>query len=291
MAKKLKQNIQPVDGLMISKFDVILYNKQGYSDILVAVKDRVRADALAKWWPWKAKVEAHKSTALKKNRVAVHLVQGAEDTVYWVWNSALAARMCVVWEQVRRKNRAYFRDYTLSCLCGGTVMVGDSAGQIKCTGCSQFPNFKPYTGPWNPLGFCETKPVKAETKPVKAETKPVKAETKPGKPAMCTMQVVNRHSSDFDIYIGRGTPYGNPFKATELGRAEALARFERYARNKLMKVIEALPADAVLGCSCKPKACHGDIIVKLWREIHGQITQKKLPGKRAKSPGSWQTLL
>lgn len=31
--------------------------------------------------------------------------------------------------------------------------------------------------------------------------------------------------------------------------------------------IQGLPPDAVLGCWCKPKACHGDVIIKLWKEL------------------------
>ena len=33
----------------------------------------------------------------------------------------------------------------------------------------------------------------------------------------------------------------------------------------------ALPADAVLGCFCKSKRCHGDVIVKLWHEMHPEV--------------------
>jgi hypothetical protein len=34
-----------------------------------------------------------------------------------------------------------------------------------------------------------------------------------------------------------------------------------------MERIRALPANAVLGCWCKPGSCHGDVIVKIWKEL------------------------
>lgn len=53
-------------------------------------------------------------------------------------------------------------------------------------------------------------------------------------------------------------------------REEAIRRFEFDTRRnpKMMAQIAALPEDAVLGCWCHPKPCHGDVIVKLWKEIH-----------------------
>lgn len=34
------------------------------------------------------------------------------------------------------------------------------------------------------------------------------------------------------------------------------------------RAIEDLPEDAILGCFCHPKDCHGDIIIKIWKELH-----------------------
>lgn len=82
-------------------------------------------------------------------------------------------------------------------------------------------------------------------------------------------------------YIGRPSTFGNPYKLrTECAvsgpdpdgysRSSAIELFEAHARRtpSLMAAIRELPEDAVLGCWCKPKACHGDIIVKLWHEMH-----------------------
>lgn len=80
------------------------------------------------------------------------------------------------------------------------------------------------------------------------------------------------------VYVGRGTPYGNPYKegqiltreqATALGNSKRLGQFA--TRGDAIRLFEllVLPALGVeplrgkdLSCSCKPKACHGDPILK-----------------------------
>jgi hypothetical protein len=83
--------------------------------------------------------------------------------------------------------------------------------------------------------------------------------------------VVNRHKRQFDVYIGRGTAWGNPFTSSELGRALAISMFESYIRTRLSDEPELLKElmkldGKLLGCSCKPKACHGDVLVKIIKE-------------------------
>lgn len=86
------------------------------------------------------------------------------------------------------------------------------------------------------------------------------------------MEIVNKYKSKFTHYIGRGSAFGNPFVIGPDGtREEVIAKYEVYARNNpiLLEQIKRLPSDAVLGCFCKPQACHGDIILKIWREYNG----------------------
>ena len=92
------------------------------------------------------------------------------------------------------------------------------------------------------------------------------------------MKVVHVKHSPYTHYIGRtvrgykGSPLRNPYKITDTcTREEVIEKFEVYARNNpvIMDLIRDLPAEAVLGCWCAPKhACHGDIIIKLWLELH-----------------------
>lgn len=56
-------------------------------------------------------------------------------------------------------------------------------------------------------------------------------------------------------------------------REDAIRRFRHDAKTRpeVRAAIMALPEDAVLGCWCKPKACHCDVIVELWYEWHGVV--------------------
>ena len=84
---------------------------------------------------------------------------------------------------------------------------------------------------------------------------------------MCT--VVNKYKSAYDVYIGRGSIWGNPFIAatrSEVDRAIVIAKHKQYLWNQIKKseiTIDQLKAlhGKRLGCFCKPKTCHGDNIV------------------------------
>lgn len=83
---------------------------------------------------------------------------------------------------------------------------------------------------------------------------------------------------DCDVYIGRKMTMGgwnlpqskwaNPFPVKkEAERADALRKYEEWIRTQpqLMASLEELHGKR-LGCWCKPKACHGDILVRLMEE-------------------------
>ena len=90
------------------------------------------------------------------------------------------------------------------------------------------------------------------------------------KPPMTT--VVNLRYSRFDQYIGRGSPFGNPYPITaEEGRDEVIRKFEVDFRARLERDPEFLREvlalrGKVLGCHCKPLRCHGDIIAAFLNE-------------------------
>lgn len=78
-------------------------------------------------------------------------------------------------------------------------------------------------------------------------------------------RVVNRHHEPFDIYIGRGTIWGNKFKSPRDGtRAEVIEKYREWLSGQweLLDRLDELQGK-VLGCSCKPLRCHGDILVEL----------------------------
>lgn len=99
------------------------------------------------------------------------------------------------------------------------------------------------------------------------------------------MRVVNIKTGEpFTHVIDRRTKFGNPFRIGRDGDRERVVQlFEQYARVniQLLDAIRSLPADAVLGCWCKPEACHGDVIVRLWEEMQMKLgTHVQLPDGR-----------
>ncbi|MGN7187027.1 DUF4031 domain-containing protein [Microbacterium enclense] len=76
--------------------------------------------------------------------------------------------------------------------------------------------------------------------------------------------VVNRRSHSFDVYIGRGSDWGNPFIIGEHGsRADVIHRFELHLRSR-PDLLVRLPElrGKRLGCYCAPRACHGDVLAR-----------------------------
>lgn len=83
--------------------------------------------------------------------------------------------------------------------------------------------------------------------------------------------VVNKYKEPYDVYIGRGSIWGNPFTIQEYGRDRCIPMYEQYIRQRLHEepdlYLQLLELKGKrLGCFCKPKACHGDILVKLIQE-------------------------
>ncbi len=76
--------------------------------------------------------------------------------------------------------------------------------------------------------------------------------------------VVHCKKEKYDVYIGRPSKWGNPFSIGKDGtRKEVIQKYEEYFLHNphLMNFLYELKGK-VLGCWCKPKACHGDILVK-----------------------------
>lgn len=84
-------------------------------------------------------------------------------------------------------------------------------------------------------------------------------------------KVVNIKNGDsYEIYIGRAGNghdgyFGNPFNTGT--RKEKLEKFEEYLiqrtenDKKFREKVKQLDGK-ILGCFCKPKPCHGDILLK-----------------------------
>ena len=99
----------------------------------------------------------------------------------------------------------------------------------------------------------------------------------------CT--VVNKHYQEYDVYIGRGSKWGNPFthikdRSTKAEfivetREDSISNYETWLRGKIWN--GSITRDSLLsldnkrlGCFCAPKSCHGDIISKLVEEAKNE---------------------
>ena len=77
--------------------------------------------------------------------------------------------------------------------------------------------------------------------------------------------VVNIITEEFDVYIGRGSQWGNPFVIGKDGdRDEVIDKYKDYIADhpSLLRDLVKLRGKR-LGCYCKPLRCHGDVLVEL----------------------------
>ena len=117
-----------------------------------------------------------------------------------------------------------------------------------------------------------------------------------------TTTVVNKRSPGFkpnanQRYIGRGSPWGNPFTHLPLSRTkaqfhveteeESIIRYEAWLREKLandlnlrQKLLELDGHELV--CYCKPAPCHGDILIRIIEEL-----KQSVPGDYSLRNNSW----
>jgi len=82
---------------------------------------------------------------------------------------------------------------------------------------------------------------------------------------MAEIRVVHCKKERYDVYIGRPSKWGNPYEIGKDGtREEVILKYRRHVRRS-PKLMAALPElkGKVLGCWCKPKACHGDVLKEL----------------------------
>jgi len=77
--------------------------------------------------------------------------------------------------------------------------------------------------------------------------------------------VVNCRRDDYDVYIGRPGQWGNPFIVGRDGtQEECVEKYRAWVPTQphLMAQLSFLKGKR-LGCWCKPKPCHGDVLAEL----------------------------
>jgi len=79
------------------------------------------------------------------------------------------------------------------------------------------------------------------------------------------IKIVNLNNESYDVYIGRGSKWGNPFKIGPDGtRLQVIEKYEKWlmTQQHLLDSLHELN-DKTLGCYCHPLPCHGDVLKKI----------------------------
>lgn len=92
-------------------------------------------------------------------------------------------------------------------------------------------------------------------------------------------KIVNVKKDPYDVYIGRGSAFGNPYSHLKYSKAqfivdsreESIVKYKEWFYEQLkdpefLKLVLSLKGKT-LGCYCKPKNCHGDIIVEYLNSV------------------------
>jgi hypothetical protein len=80
-----------------------------------------------------------------------------------------------------------------------------------------------------------------------------------------TSKIVHCKKEPYDVYIGRPSKWGNPFEIGKDGtRKEVIEKYKNWILGQpdLLDSLHELEGKT-LGCFCKPKECHGDILIEL----------------------------
>lgn len=76
---------------------------------------------------------------------------------------------------------------------------------------------------------------------------------------------MNLRKEQYEVYIGRGGKWGNPFVIGKDGDREVvIKKYKEYllSNKELLESLKELEGK-VLGCYCKPYGCHGDVLVEM----------------------------
>lgn len=70
------------------------------------------------------------------------------------------------------------------------------------------------------------------------------------------------------VYIGRRSPWGNPFTVAEHGRERCIKMYIEAAEANpaFKKQARSLLRGKDLVCFCKPQSCHGDYLLRIANE-------------------------
>jgi hypothetical protein len=97
-------------------------------------------------------------------------------------------------------------------------------------------------------------------------------------------RVVHCRRESYDIYIGRPSKWGNPFKLTKTDdRATIIEKYREWIMQQqhLLADIHELRGKK-LGCWCSPQLCHGDVLAQLADQMV-RLTRRSNTGRKRKA--------
>jgi len=91
-------------------------------------------------------------------------------------------------------------------------------------------------------------------------------------------KVVNVKKDTYDVFIGRPSIFGNPFKMNnESERIEVIDKYRKWLNGEMVgfrdserqAILKELPnlKGKILGCFCYPLPCHGDVLIEMLKKI------------------------
>lgn len=88
--------------------------------------------------------------------------------------------------------------------------------------------------------------------------------------------VVHCRKAPYDVYVGRPSPFGNPFEIGKNGdRDEVILKFKIWLNGnpKLKEKIRLELKGKILGCWCSPKHCHAEVLAEIANEEQNGILE------------------
>jgi hypothetical protein len=88
--------------------------------------------------------------------------------------------------------------------------------------------------------------------------------------------VVHCKKTNYDVYIGRPSKWGNPFVIGKDGtRADVISKYHTWLQTQpeLLVALSELK-DKILGCWCSPLPCHGDVLASLADQVHERALEE-----------------
>ena len=84
------------------------------------------------------------------------------------------------------------------------------------------------------------------------------------------INIRDREDTLDEVYIGRGSKWGNPFVIGRDGNREVvIEKYREYIMGtELPEQVNELSGKTLI-CYCKPHSCHGDVLIELLGEDNG----------------------